>query len=207
MPPRFVRFLGVFALGCAGFAPLVMRWSEAVLLAFDLAAVVFIASLHGLARIEAPAELRAHAEANDAGRMGMLVVSGLLLLVLIAAVIVELPDARHESGPAHVASLALVLASLVIAWLFTNLVYALHYAHLYYTGGRVGGLLFPAGRDACPDFWDFVYFSLVLGMAFATSDVVITRPDIRRVVVIHTGIAFFFNLLVLAFTVNVTASG
>jgi len=56
-----------------------------------------------------------------------------------------------------------------------------------------------------PCFWDFAYFATTIGMAFATSDVEITRADIRRIATLHGVIAFFYNLIVLAFTINVTA--
>ena len=133
-------------------------------------------------------------------------------LVIVTAVVFELPHARHDTGQAHMWAMLLVLGSLVVAWLFSNLIYALHYAHLYYRGSDEGGLNFPRQQGAdtpphCPVFWDFVYFSLTVGMAFATSDVEITRSDIRRVAVVHGTAAFFYNLIVLAFTINVTAGG
>jgi uncharacterized membrane protein len=98
----------------------------------------------------------------------------------------------------------LVIGTLALCWLFSNLVYALHYAHLYYRAGRggdAGGLTFP-GTDE-PDYGDFVYFAFCLGMTFQTSDVTITDGGTRRVVTLHCLAAFVFNLGVIAFTINV----
>jgi hypothetical protein len=74
--------------------------------------------------------------------------------------------------------------------------------------GGEGGLKFPSDDDHYdPDIWDFAYFSLTMGMAFQTSDVSITGPQIRRFATLHGAAAFFYNLIVLAFTINVTAGG
>ena len=209
LPYRFVLLLVVFALASLGLSALVERWSQAMLAGFDLAALVFMISLWPLSQDHTRAQIRRYAEANDSGRIGMLILTSLIMLVIVTAVIFELPHARHEAGRLHVWAMLLVLGSLVVAWLFANLVFALHYAHMYYRGRAEGGLNFPQHGDAhhAPDFWDFVYCSWTGGMAFATADIEIARSDIRRIAVAHAALAFFYNLIVLAFTINVTAGG
>lgn len=220
IPARFVLFLAALPIAIAALAPLVSRWGQAVLGGFDLAAVLFIVSLWPLTRDHTVAQMRAKARANDAGRVAMLIITSLVMIVILTAVTVELPDARHETGVAHVTALALVLLSLVIAWLYGNLVFALHYAHLFYDEHTEGGLNFPkpdpdtdadkdGGKDddaePGPDYLDFAYFALTIGMAFATSDITLPSRTFRRTALVHAIIAFFYNLIVLAFTINVTA--
>jgi len=211
LPPRFLAFLALLVvatplLGLAG-----VRWGQAVLGGFDIAALGFIGSLWPLSRDHTAAEMRRHAIENDANRFGVLVITSLVMLVIITALFVDLPYAKAASGMAKIWALLVVLGSLVVAWLFSNMVYALHYAHMVYIKDEAGGLNFPEQRDApiearhCPDFWDFAYFATTIGMAFATSDVEITRGDIRRIATVHGVAAFFYNLIVLAFTINVTA--
>lgn len=217
-PARFVWFLGALAIAVAALSPLVSRWGQAVLGGFDLAALAFIVSLWPLTGDNSPAQMRAHARANDTGRLGMLVITTLVMVVILTAVTVELPGARHEAGLAHTIALALVLISLVVAWLFSNVIFALHYTHLYYRENSAGGLNFPKPDDdtVCepvdgdtpesgPDYLDFVYFALTIGMAFATADISIPGRAVRRTAIVHAIIAFFYNLIVLAFTINVTA--
>lgn len=219
-PPRFVLFLVALPIAIAALSPLVSRWGQAVLGGFDLAALTFIVSLWPLTRDHTPTQMRDNARANDTGRVGMLIITSLVIIVILTAVTVELPDARHETGVAHVTALALVLLSLVIAWLYGNLVFALHYAHLFYDEHTEGGLNFPkpdpdtdadkdGGKDddaePGPDYLDFAYFALTIGMAFATSDITLPSRTFRRTALIHAIIAFFYNLIVLAFTINVTA--
>jgi uncharacterized membrane protein len=89
----------------------------------------------------------------------------------------------------------------LLAWLFVALVFAQEYAHSYYMAGK--GLEFPGEPE--PDYWDVTYFSLVLNMTCQTSDVAITTRPMRRLVLLHSVIAFFFNVIILAITVNVVA--
>ncbi len=95
------------------------------------------------------------------------------------------------------------MSTLFLSWLFTNSVFALHYAHLYYLAneaGDRGGLAFPNTSE--PSYWDFAYFSFTLGMTFQTSDVAITGSHMRKVVLTQSTAAFVFNIGVIAFTVN-----
>lgn len=99
--------------------------------------------------------------------------------------------------------MAKLIGTLMLAWLFTNTVYALHYAHIYYSsrdGGDQEGIDFPGG--IAPDYLDFVYFSFTLGMTFQTSDAQITGRAIRRIATLHSFAAFVFNLGVVAFAIN-----
>jgi len=102
---------------------------------------------------------------------------------------------------------ALIIVTLIVAWLFSNSVYALHYAHMAYVQPPAGcaGFRFPGTAE--PVYWDFVYFAFTCGMAFATSDVEVTDQKVRKVVAFHCLAAFAFNIGVLAFTVNLLASG
>ena len=101
-----------------------------------------------------------------------------------------------------------VIGTLGLGWLFTNLIFMMHYAHMHYNPGPepgldAGGFDFPATND--PDYWDFLYFSFTAGMSFAASDVNVTRGEVRRIVVLQCLLAFFFNIGALAFTINVLA--
>jgi uncharacterized membrane protein len=86
-------------------------------------------------------------------------------------------------------------------------IFSFHYAHEYYgerRDGAIGGLNFP--DDKAPDYLDFLYFSLVIGMTSQVSDVAISSKAIRRMAAIHGVLSFFFNLTVLALTVNMVSN-
>jgi uncharacterized membrane protein len=201
-PPRFALFALLFVVGLAAFIP-AFGPGRGTMVAFDVAATVFLLTVGTLFRDADPVRMRQAARDNDANRALLLAITGATMIVILVAVAGEL------KGKSDTLAIVLVIATLVLAWAFTNMVYALHYAHLFYSadaaGKDAGGLEFPACDQ--PDYWDFLYFSATLGMTFQTSDVSITARSIRRVVLGHSLAAFVFNLGVLAFTINVLGGG
>jgi uncharacterized membrane protein len=177
------------------------RWALGAMTAFDAAAILFLVLCLRLLRTQEAAVIRQHAAANDANRRMLLGLTGIVIGTLFVAIAAE--AIGHNPQPF---TKALIISTLALAWLFSNTIYALHYAHLAYRHPERGclGLEFPGTK--VPVYWDFVYFAFTCGMAFATSDVQITSQHIRKVVTIHCLAAFAFNIGVLAFTINVLGS-
>jgi uncharacterized membrane protein len=204
-PPRFLLFLGAlpvayFAYRAAGGSG---GWDGAAM-AFDAAALAFLASLTPLLRDGTPESMRAAASANDANRVLILVLTTLLTGVAMAAVAGEIALARAG----NLAAIVKLIGTLLLIWAFANSVYALHYAHLFYSrtgpdGGDAGGLAFPG--TAAPTYADFGYFAFTLAMTFQTSDVAISAPAMRHIALLHCFTAFLFNIGLIAFTINVLA--
>ena len=201
-PWRFLLFFALLGVGWAITMPR-LGWNQGLLAGFDVAAVAFIASYAKTFRYDAKM-LRAAAARNDANRAVLLMVSFLLSVVIMAAMVGEL-SAAETLG---MIDKLLLAVSLMLVWIFANAVYTLHYAHLFYTGDDGGkdcaGLMFPGTKE--PLMSDFVYFAFTLGVAVQTADVDISSPNIRKVVTAHCVAGFFFNLGVLAMTINVLAS-
>ena len=202
-PPRYLLFLAVLAAGW-GWGTNLVGWERGVMIGFDVAAVAFLLSCVALFN-DGAQEMRADAKANDANRVVLLGLSFIISLVILVAVGSQL----SQKGGLDGFEIALIVATLVLVWTFGNAIYTLHYAHLYYSGDDGGkdvtGLDFPGRRN--PDYADFCYFAFTLGVALQTADVSITSPHIRRVATVHCIAAFFFNLGVLALTVNVLGAG
>lgn len=201
-PPRFILFTLLFVGGLFVAIP-PLGWGRGTMAAFDGAAAVFLIAVSTLLRKGEAAQMRKAAEANDANRAGLLVLTGVTMLVILTSV------AKEMQEKSDALAIALVIVTLVLAWLFSNSIYALHYAHLFYSdcdgdGKDAGGVDFPKCPE--PDYWDFLYFSFTLGMTFQTSDVEISSRKVRRVVLGHCLAAFVFNIGVLAFTINVLGS-
>jgi len=201
-PPRFLAFLAMLAIGFPVALTLLDRWPLAAMAAFDLASVLFLISCLPLLGTREARVIREHAQANDANRVLLLALTGIVMGIMLVAISAE--AVVHNPQPL---TKALIILTLALAWLFANTVYAFHYAHMVYTKPDVGcvGLEFP--RTAHPVYWDFVYFAFTCGMAFATSDVVVTETHMRKIVTIHCLAAFAFNIGVIAFTINVLGSG
>ena len=194
---RLLLLLAVMAIVILTPMPGFSR-SAHLVFAFDAGALCFILSCVPLLRLADPDAIRAHATIEDGGRTSLLVLAALVCLAVLGAVASELiaPDRA-------LIKTVLLILTLAIGWVFGNLVYALHYAHLHYaqTAHAKGELNFPATRF--PDYGDFLYFAFTLGMTFQTSDVVIESRALRRVVTLHCLAAFVFNLGVLGFTINI----
>ena len=97
--------------------------------------------------------------------------------------------------------------TIVLSWAIVHTAFSLHYAHEFYRGKKPGGLQFPSGdAHAEADYWDFVYFSFVIGMTAQVSDVGITDKIIRRTATVHGIISFVFNTALIALMVNIAGS-
>lgn len=207
VPPRFLAFL-IALIVAVPSAMALLGLRVGVMAGFDVAALVFMASIASLFNDETE-KMRTAARRNDANRAVLLGITGAVSLVILSAIAAELT----QKGSPKPLEVALIVATLAIAWLFSNTIYALHYAHLYYLEGKdadgsgkdCGGLDFPGDDE--PDYWDFIYFSFTLGMTFQTSDVEMSGRAIRRVSIFHCLAAFIFNLGIVAFTINVLGGG
>jgi uncharacterized membrane protein len=144
---------------------------------------------------------------EDEGAALILVFTVFAAAASVVAIFFELDAARADKS--NWLSPALALSTVVLSWVFIHTIFAFHYAHDFYgeaEGGRKGGLKFPGDgpkeEDPDPGYWDFVYFSFVIGMTFQVSDVQVTNKSVRRLVVFHGIVSFFFNVAVLALMVN-----
>ncbi|MDQ2067044.1 DUF1345 domain-containing protein [Xinfangfangia sp. CPCC 101601] len=197
--PRFWAFLTVFAGTSLGLLALLPP-SLALILGFDAGALVFVASTFPLWRSDAAIAARARSARDDGGRL-------LLLLISVAVLVVILVALGRLVAEASGWGTALIAGSLVLAWLFANLLFTFHYGHLYYDRIKekdAGGITFPEGDE--PVFADFAYFAFNIGMTCQTADLDTASTRIRLAVLMQGLFAFFFNLGVLAFSVNVLAS-
>ena len=145
--------------------------------------------------------IRQRACVEDEGALALLLLTTASALASLAAVMSELGHAPSAY------QVALGAVTILLSWTFMHVIFALHYAHEYYGEGadaRIGGLEFP-GNDA-PDYWDFLYYSLVVAMTAQVSDVQVTSKALRRLTTVHGVVAFFFNVIVLALTVNIVST-
>ena len=213
-PLRFILyFSGVVLVALIGLAT--GRGLPFYMIGFDIVTSGFLLSLWHLLREHNPQVIAAHAAANDANRRLLPLISMALAGVVVTLVVLELRGDGKLGGPL----IGLMLVTLLFAWLSANIVFALHYAHIYYTHyvgqavdtqGTAKGLPYHGGCDfpgeTPPDYLDFMHFSLVIGMTCQTADITMTSQRIRRIATIHGFAAFLFNMGVVALSINMLAS-
>ncbi len=149
-------------------------------------------------------DIRKRAEMLDEGGGIILILTVGAAVASLGAIVVELAKAKAESHGGAAAGLAAV--TVVLSWMFIHTVFAFHYAHAYYSGDPGGHccLEFPATHK--PVYWDFLYFAFVIGMTAQVADVATKTVAVRKLVLAHGIVAFFFNTAILALGVNLAAS-
>lgn len=157
-----------------------------------------------------PASMRHKAQQQDVGLVFMLSLLIAATCISVLAIAFMLRDNKNVGQGLLAIHLVLSFLTIVGSWLVVHTIFALHYAHGYYQDGsrslkqdKAEGLDFPGDID--PDYWDFLYFSFVVGMTSQVSDVEIWSRSLRRLALIHGVLSFFFNTMILAMSINVIA--
>ena len=175
-----------------------------LLVGWNLGVAIYLAdALITIARFDIK-QVRQGSASQDEGGLLILVLTVAAAIASLAAIVAQLGFAQAAGGEYKAVYFAHAAVTILLSWMFIHVIFALHYAHEYYGEGRdktVGGLNFPAPEE--PDYWDFVYFSFVVGMTFQVSDVQITSKSIRRAVLAHAIVSFFFAVAILALAVNI----
>lgn len=186
---------GILVALAASYA---LRSMSAGLLGWCMGVTAYLASVLATLGRATEADIRRRAAELDEGRGAMLVFTIAATVVSMVALVFDLAQGEAVgSGNA-----ALAGATVILSWTFVHVVFALHYAHDHYLAD--GGLKFAGERK--PLYWDFVYVAFTIGMTAQVSDTATTSLAMRRLVLVHGILSFFFNTAILALGVNLAAS-
>ena len=222
--PRWRRMLGPFAprprlatgvviglavgVGLIWLAPQ-MQVTTRLILGWDAASFTFLGLMFWNMLDHTPTDIRAQAEIDDEGRGFILALVLAAAAASVWAISLELSLAKEAHAWLKAAHIVLGFLTVVVSWFMVQMIFALHYAHEFYgvdegDGIRdAEGIEFPGHEP--PDYWDFLYFSVVIGVACATADANITSKGLRRLSTVHCLVAFAFNTIIVALTINLTA--
>jgi len=206
-------FAGLLAGALVGFLlPPHMRLATRLLIAWNAGTWLYFILSAILVATSTTDSMRRRARDSDEGRFLILVLTSCAALASIGAIVAQLAATKDMTGLTKGLHVGLAAATIISAWFFIHLTYAFHYAHEYFDEldqepckdpKDAGGLRFPGTET--PDYFDFLYFSFIIGVASQTADVSITAEEMRRVSLAHSILAFFFNSAVLALTINIAA--
>ena len=222
--PRWRRILGPFAprprltigliagavvgVALVWLAPQMQAWTR-LILGWDAASLNFLGLIFAHMAEHTPTYIRDQAAVDDEGRGFILALVLTAAAASVWAISLELSEAKEAHGLLKAAHVSLGFITVVLSWLMVQMIFALHYAHEYYgvderDGARdAEGIEFPGHEP--PDYWDFLYFSVVIGVACATADANIASKGLRRLSTVHCLVAFAFNTIIVALTINLTA--
>ncbi len=180
------------------------RSTTRLLVSWDVGVAVYLVSaVVVFARFDLQL-VRRRAAAQDEGGPWLLMLTVAAAVASLIAIVAEVGSVRGTNDPHVGRYFGLAVLTIVLSWAFIHTIFALHYAHEYYGGGDSGcGLVFP--NDERPDYWDFVYFSFVIGMTFQVSDVQVTSKVLRRMIVAHAMVSFTFTISIMSLVVNLGA--
>ena len=156
--------------------------------------------------------IRDRAAQTDDGKWAILALTSIAALAALGAIFAQLAVTKDMHGLSKALHLGLAGLTIVSAWVFIHMSFTLHYAHEFFDETKSqegekpklrGGLSFPETDE--PDYWDFLYFSFIIGVASQTADVAITSKAMRRTSLAHSILSFFFNSAILALTINIAA--
>ena len=186
-----------------------LRLPVRIILTWDSGAICFLALAWLMIISATPQKMRRKAQRLDEGRWTILTLTVSAACTSLLAIGFMLNDKKGLPVTTLTLHIALSGVTVICSWLLMHTMFALNYAHYYYwnesatTSQGNGGLDFPSENQ--PDYWDFLYFSFIIGMTCQVSDVQITSRTIRRLALVHGILTFFFNTVILALSINIAA--
>lgn len=175
-----------------------------ILVSWNVGVALFLALIFTWMTRMSPDLICSHYIDEDESATFILAVVVLAALLSVAAIVQPLATLKHVTGTERVAHMVLAAVTLLGSWLLVPTMFTTHYADMFYSAGEEERpLQFP--NTSRPAFWDFAYFSFTIAAACQTSDVSTTNQAVRKVVIVHTLVSFFFNASILGFAINVTA--
>lgn len=183
------------------------RWVTRLIVGWDVGVIFYLILAVQLMLTTPVSKIPSQAQRQDEGRFTILVLVIFAALASLIAIVMEL--AAVKSGPSQLwgsAHVGLTALTLLTSWSFTQVMFALHYAHDYYNAvlrHQPPGLDFPGSEP--PDYIDFLYFACVIGTSGQTADVVFSSRHMRRTGLVHCVVVFLFNTSLLALAINIAA--
>jgi uncharacterized membrane protein len=196
-----VAFGSVVALLLPDSFPLMTRG----LIAWNAAVWGYLVAMMRVAATSDHHKVRATADKQD--EKGPLVLITLIVasIVSLLAIFYELGELSDAKGWERTGRYVLTVATLFGSWLLLGVLFCFHYAHLYYRcAPHPPPFKFPDDEKE-PDYWDFMYFSFTIAVAVQTSDISVMTRSMRKLVLAHSVLNFFFNLVILGLSINIAA--
>jgi hypothetical protein len=199
-------FAGLIAAMVLPIAVQTGAWVR-LIVGWNIGSVLYLALIMTLMTRANPDDIRARALRQNDGKRVILLMAVVSAFVCLGSIVELLAIAKDLQGFHRLWHIALAVLTVLTSWVFTQFMFATHYAHEYYSALSLGlepGLQFPGSTS--PDYLDFVYFACVIGTSGQTADVSVSSKPMRRVSLTHCVLAFFFNTTLIALTINIAAS-
>jgi uncharacterized membrane protein len=203
--PRLVAAV-LLGIAAALMVPLTGRVVTHILIGWNVGVWSYLLMIGWLMASASASRVRAIAEREDATAEAVLAFMSIAALASLAAIVLELARVKAMDSSYQLIHYAFTGATLAGSWLLVNVMFTLHYAHMYYQApDKRRPIWFPDQDPLEPDYWDFLYFSFTIAVAAQTSDASVMNRDMRKVVMAQSVLSFMFNAAVIGLSINVAA--
>ena len=214
-----IRLLSSIVIGLFTYIiqPSSLEQTTRGLIAWNIAIIAYLVLVGVMMARSTHETMRRRARVLDEGRHTVLILAVIAALSSLAAIVFELYNLKQAPGAVVGLRVGLSLATIITSWSFVHVIFTEHYAHNFYfldgpldegddtiEAQKKKGLHFPG--QPWPDYIDFLYFSVTIGVANQTADTEVVSRQMRVLVLIHSVISYFFNTIILALTINIAAS-
>ena len=192
---------------------LALRQVDAVLrllVAWDVAALVYLAMAAAVMASATPEKTRHNTLRQDQSGPVILILALTAVAASFVAIALGLQGLKALALVPKLVHLFLSVLAIACSWLSIHVIFAFHYSHRFYrhecaedSPAQGNALGIPGGED--PDYWDFLYFSFVIGMTSQVSDIQIAARGLRRLALLHGILSFGFNTFIVALSINIVA--
>lgn len=199
------RLLIIAIAGAAAFFALSSNPSVMVRLALSwiIASSLYVLSTFMMMHFSTKENISHLSEKEDDGAIFILLITLLGSITSLVVIVMIMTDIKSLMISDTAKEIGLVLLTYISSWFLIHTAFALHYAHVYYQDyekTKQPPLIFPSTLK--PNYVDFLYFSMVLGMTCQTADVNIASTRIRYLAMVQGLTAFVFNTTLLVLTIN-----
>jgi uncharacterized membrane protein len=149
------------------------------------------------------AQTKANAQTEDFSWPVADLVTLTAAVVSLIAIGYTLLEARNRHGTSKALLLLLAIVVVGLSWATVHTLYAVRYGDLYY-GHPEGGIDF--NEDDPPDYRDFGYLALTIGMTYQVSDTDLQNKKLRHTALRHALLSFVFGAVIVALAINSVAS-
>ncbi|HEV2369739.1 MAG TPA: DUF1345 domain-containing protein [Acidimicrobiales bacterium] len=185
---------GAIALSPAAIAAPLLGWIAAV--------IVFVTWTWLEVWPQDPASTAAHAQRDDPSR-------GVTDLACLSAAVASLVGvgilligAGNAKGTTRLLEIALSIGAVVGAWTLVHTIFTLRYARAYFANG-LGSIDFNV--DDPPQYSDFAYIAITVGLTFQISDTDLRSKELRRLAIQHMLLSYLLGAVIVAITINLVA--
>lgn len=204
---RHSRLVISFAIGIALglLLPLSSDYLLRVLFGWNVAVWSYILLMFWLMMHATPTKIAQLAEQEDEADLAIVVIMSIAAAASLVAIVLVLSTLKDLAPLNKLVHYGITIATVLGSWFFIATIFTFHYARIYYRSPKQHRALIFPDTDLLPTYWDFLYFSFTIAVAFQTADINLSSSAIRKSALAQSVLSFWFNIAVLGLSINIAA--